>query len=141
MCVDSINHLFDRAEVLGDWFRVLRPDGRVLFTNAVTLTGLARREELMARSGSMGDFVFTPAGLDERLVGEAGFVDLVVEDVSENAANVAQAWHDARERRADALREIEGAEPFESLQAILHATALLAAERRVSRFAYLARRP
>ena len=141
MCVDSINHLFDRAEVLADWRRVLRPGGRLLFTNAVTLTGLARREELMARSGSMGDFVFTPEGLDERLVREAGFVDIVVQDVSEKAARVARAWHDARERRAEALREIEGAEAYASLQAALNATAVLAAERRVSRFAYLAVRP
>ena len=46
ICIDSINHLYDRAAVLADWRRVLRRDGRLLFTNAVTLTGLARREEL-----------------------------------------------------------------------------------------------
>jgi hypothetical protein len=78
--------------VLADWLRVLRGGGRLLFTNAVTLAGLARREELLARSGSMGDFVLTPAGLDERLVLDAGVVDIRVEDVSENAARVAGAW-------------------------------------------------
>jgi SAM-dependent methyltransferase len=141
ICIDSINHLYDRAAVLADWLRVLRPGGRALFTNAVTLTGLARREELVARSSSMGDFVFTPAGLDERLVRDAGFVDLRVEDVSENAARVAGAWRDARERRRDALDRIEGADANASMQAMLHATSLLADERRVSRFVYVARRP
>jgi SAM-dependent methyltransferase len=141
ICVDSVNHLFDRAAAFADWFRVLRTGGRVLFTNAVTLTGLARREELIARSGSMGDFVFTPGGLDERLVGEAGFVEIRVEDVSANAARIAAAWHDARERRAEALDRIEGAEANTATQEVLRATALLAGERRVSRFAYVARRP
>jgi len=140
-CVDSVNHLYDRAAVLADWFRVLRPGGRLLFTNAVTLSGLARREELLARSSSMGDFVFTPAGLDERLVHEAGFVDVRVEDVSENAARVAASWRAARERHRDELDRIEGAAANASMQEMLRATAFLAAERRVSRFAYVARRP
>ena len=141
VCIDSVNHLFDRAAVLADWFRVLRAGGRLLFTNAVTLTGLVRREELVARSTSMGDFVFTPAGLDERLVRDAGFDDVRVEDVSENAARVAVDWRDARERRRDALDRIEGAEASASMNRMLDATSRLAAERRVSRFAYLARRP
>ena len=141
ICIDSINHLYDRAAVLADWFRVLRAGGRLLFTNAVTLTGLTRREELVARSSSMGDFVFTPAGLDERLVGEAGFGNIRVEDVSGNAARVAGAWRDAREHRREALDRIEGAEANASMQQMLHASSLLADERRVSRFAYLARRP
>ena len=119
---------------------MLRHGGRLLFTNAVTLTGLTRREELIARSSSMGDFVFTPAGLDERLVREAGFADVRVEDASVNAAHVAGAWRDARERRRKALDRIEGAEANASMQAMLHATSLLADERRVSRFAYVARR-
>jgi hypothetical protein len=85
--------------VLADCLRVLRRAGRLLFTNAVTLAGLARREQLLARSSSMGDFVFTPGGLDERLVCDAGFVDVRVENVSENAARVAGAWRDVRERR------------------------------------------
>ena len=140
-CIDSVNHLFDRAAVLADWLRVLRPGGRLLFTNAVTLTGLVRREELLARSSSMGDFVFTPGGLDARLVYEAGFVELRVEDVSENAAHVAATWRAARERHRDELDRIEGREANAAMQEMLRATALLAAERRVSRFAYVARRP
>jgi len=141
ICVDAVNHLFDRAAVFADWFRVLRSGGKVLFTNAVTLTGLVRREELIARSGSMGEFVFTPAGLDERLVRDAGFVEIRVEDVSANAARVAAAWREARERHAAELDRIEGPEANASTQKVLGATALLAGEQRVSRFAYVARRP
>jgi ubiquinone/menaquinone biosynthesis C-methylase UbiE len=33
LCVDAINHLPDRSRVLGDWARLLRPGGRVVFTD------------------------------------------------------------------------------------------------------------
>jgi ubiquinone/menaquinone biosynthesis C-methylase UbiE len=28
LCIDSINHIYEREQVLRDWHRVLRPDGR-----------------------------------------------------------------------------------------------------------------
>lgn len=73
-----------------------RGGGRVLFTDPVTVTGLLRREEMIVRSDGMGEFVIPP-GLDERLIGEAGFDDVRVEDVSHNPARVAAAWHAARQ--------------------------------------------
>ena len=140
ICVDSINHLYNRAEVLREWHRLVRSGGRILFTDPVTVTGLLRREEVIVRSGGMGEFVFTPPGLDERLIGEAGFAQVRVEDVSENPARVAWAWHQARDRHAAELDEIEGSEQNASTQRFLSTVATLARERRLSRFAYLARR-
>ena len=52
LCVDSINHLYERTSLFRDWHRVLRPGGRLLFTNPTTVTGLIRRDEAMIRSGS-----------------------------------------------------------------------------------------
>lgn len=141
ICVDSINHLYERTDVLREWRRLLRGGGRVLFTDPITVTGLLRREEMIVRSGAMGEFVFTPPGLDERLIREVGFEDVRVEDVSENPARVASAWHAARERRAAELDEVEGAEQNASTQRFLSTVAMLARERRLSRFAYMARRP
>src|SRR4029078_2946278 len=34
-CNDAINHLPDRAHVLGDWHRVLRDGGRLLYTDPI----------------------------------------------------------------------------------------------------------
>jgi hypothetical protein len=127
--------------VLRQWHRLLRTDGRMLFTNPITVTGLLRRDEMIVRSGGMGAFVFTPPGLDERLIHEAGFVDIRVEDVSENPARVASAWHMARERRAKELDRVEGAEQNASTQRFLSIVAILARERRLTRYAYIARRP
>ena len=66
ICVDSINHLYERATLLGEWHRLVHSRGRILFTDPITLTGLLRREEMIVRSDGMGEFVFTPPGLDER---------------------------------------------------------------------------
>ena len=140
ICIDSINHMYERSAVLREWRRVLRPSGRVLFTDPITVTGLLRREEMILRGGAMGEFVFTPPGLDQRLLEEAGFADVRAEDVTENAARVAAAWHAARVRRSADLDEVEGAEQNARTQSFLWTVANLAAEQRLSRLAYLARR-
>lgn len=141
ICVDAINHLYERAEILRDWHRLVRSGGRILVTDPITVTGLLRRDEMIGRSGAMGEFVFTPPGLDGRLIREAGFADVREEDVSENPARVARAWHAAREQRAAELDQIEGAEQNASTQQRLAIVATLARERRLSRYAYVARRP
>jgi SAM-dependent methyltransferase len=140
LCIDAIDHIYERAQVLREWHRLLRGGGRILFTNPITVTGLLRRDEMIVRSGGMGAFVFTPPGLDERLIRGAGFADIRVEDVSENPARVAAAWHRARGRRAAELHRVEGAEQNASTQQFLSTVAKLAGERRLSRFAYTARR-
>ena len=58
--IDAMNHLSRRAEVFAEWLRVLRPGGRFLFTDAVIVTGMLSRDEILARSRSMGHFLFTP---------------------------------------------------------------------------------
>src|SRR5436190_15398144 len=47
---DAMCHISNRLEVLGDWHRVLRPGGRILFSDAMVITGLVSQEELAARS-------------------------------------------------------------------------------------------
>jgi ubiquinone/menaquinone biosynthesis C-methylase UbiE len=41
-CDDAINHLPDRARLFADWHRVLKPGGRLLFTDPVVVTGRTR---------------------------------------------------------------------------------------------------
>jgi SAM-dependent methyltransferase len=139
--IDSINHIFARQAMFAEWFRVLRPAGRVLYTDAVVVTGPLRRQEILARSPSMGEFVFTPAGADEPLLRSAGFVDIGFDDVTENIVAVAGAWHAAREQRARQLDEVEGVEANQAFQQFLHTVHSLAAQRRLSRLAYSARKP
>lgn len=54
--VDAANHFPHRQQVLKEWFRVLKPGGKALFTDPVVVTGLVTADELAARS-SIGVFV------------------------------------------------------------------------------------
>ena len=140
-CIDAINHLYNRQEVMGEWYRVLRPGGRFLFTDAVIVTGMLLRDEILARSSSMGRFIFTPPGVHDRLIQAAGFIDLEVVDVTATIATVSKNWHDARARHRDYLLKIDDQSDFEGLQHMLVAAHTLASEHRLSRFAYMARKP
>jgi SAM-dependent methyltransferase len=139
-CNDAINHLPGRAELFVDWHRVLKPGGRLLFTDPIVVTGPVTNEEIRVRS-SIGFYLFLPAGCNERLLEQAGFIIEQVRDVTEAEAAVSARWRDARARRREALEAVEGREGFDGLQRFLDAVCTLSRERRLSRFAYLAYKP
>lgn len=136
ICIDAINHLPDRKQVLAEWTRVLKPGGRLLFTDPITLTGAITAAEIAVRS-SIGFFLFVPVGLDEKFIAECGLRLIWSEDVTENMAKIAERRLVARASRGSALREIEGEETFLGQQEFLTVAARLAEEKRLSRFVYV----
>ncbi len=137
LCNDAINHIPDRQHLFNDWFRVLRPGGRVLFTDPIVVTGQLTKEEIEARS-SIGYFLFTPVGINERLLETAGFGVLDTVDMTAEVVAIAGKWHEARAQRRDAVVALEGADGFEGLQGFFAMVTRLARERRLSRFRFLA---
>lgn len=136
-CNDSINHLPDRGNVLADWWRLLTPKGRVLFTDPILITGIISNEETQIRS-SIGFYLFTPKGENEHLLEAAGFRVLRVEDLTSQVEQISMRWYKARQERQERLLQFEDQEQFDGLQKFLSVVHQLAAERRLSRYAYLA---
>ena len=137
VCIDAMNHLPNRLQVLREWCRILRPKGRAVFTDPVLITGPITNDELALRS-LVGVFLFVPPGVNEKFIVDAGFNLVRQEDVSDNAAHVSKRWQVARERHKDALVQMEGEERFEGLQKFLAAVHGLTSERRLSRIVYAA---
>jgi 2-polyprenyl-3-methyl-5-hydroxy-6-metoxy-1,4-benzoquinol methylase len=138
-CIDAINHLADRSRVIADWTRLLKPGGRLLFTDPIVVTGPLTNAEIAVRS-SIGFFLFVPPDYDERVIAEHGLRLLAREDVTANMATIAERWCAARASRSAALREIEGEETYVAQQDFLETAARIARERRLSRFLYVAER-
>jgi SAM-dependent methyltransferase len=137
VCIDAINHLCDRPRVVGDWARLLRPRGRLLFTDPVVITGILDSEEIALRT-SIGYCLFVPGDENERLLADAGLTVVDVEDTTGDLAEIASRRHDARAERANARRRLEGDAAFDGRQRFFEVVARLARERRLSRFAYTA---
>jgi 2-polyprenyl-3-methyl-5-hydroxy-6-metoxy-1,4-benzoquinol methylase len=138
-CIDAINHLTDRPRFVAEWVRLLKPNGRLLFTDPITLTGPLTNLEMTVRS-SAGMYVVVPPGYDEKVLEQAGLQVLVAEDVTENMAVVADRRRAARASRAAELAKIEGEKAYQGQQEFLTMAACLAKERRLSRFVYVAKK-
>ena len=136
---DVLCHIPGRLNVLCEMFRVLKPGGRMLFSDALVVGGMISHEEINTRS-SIGYYVYSPPGENERLSEHAGFREIRATDTTESAASIAKKWHQAREMRRDELVVLEGTSNFEGLQAFLSCVHCLTAERRLLRYLYVADR-
>jgi hypothetical protein len=108
--------------------------------DALIIGGAVSHQEIATRS-SIGYYIFTPPGYNERLIQDAGFHLLTATDTTRNAAAIAQRWHDARDQHREALIAIEGTTNFEGLQQFLACVATLCRERRLLRYLYTAQKP
>lgn len=136
---DVLCHIPERPRALAEIFRVLKPGARMLFSDALVIGGLISHQEIATRS-SIGVYVYSPPGENERLLEQAGFRDIQVTDTTANAAVISQRWHDAREKRREELIAAEGEDNFDGLQRFLSCVHALTSERRLLRYLYVATR-
>jgi ubiquinone/menaquinone biosynthesis C-methylase UbiE len=134
---DVLCHLAGRAEVLAEMYRVLRPGGRFVFSDALVVGGTISHEEIATRS-AIGFYVYSPPGENERLMAKAGFCGIRATDTTENAARIANRWRHAREGRKEELVAVEGDANFEGLQQFLSCVHILTNEKRLLRYLYFA---
>jgi SAM-dependent methyltransferase len=134
---DVLCHIPGRDKLLRELRRVLKPGGRLLFSDALVIGGVISHQEIAARS-SIGYFLFSPPGENERMLREVGFVVVEARDTTANASQISKRWHDARAKRAEALTRIESQENFEGLQRFLSTVHRLTSERRLRRLLYCA---
>ena len=137
---DVLCHIPGRDKLLRELFRTLKPGGRLLFSDALVIGGVISHEEIAARS-SIGYFLFSPPGENERMLQETGFVVVEAKDTTVNASMISKRWSDARAKRAGALIGIEGQANFEGLQQFLSTVHTLTSERRLRRLLYVVQRP
>lgn len=138
--IDSINHLKNRDKVFKEFKRILKTGGKLLFTDAVVITGILTNEEIAGRS-SLGFFLFVPKGENERLLIEAGFQEIITKDVTDNIISTSNKWYEAREKRKTRLLKFEDEEKFTGIQHFLKTTHQVSADRRLSRFMYYSVKP
>jgi SAM-dependent methyltransferase len=134
---DAFCHIRNRPALLAECHRLLKPGGRLLFSDALVITGIVTNKELFTRS-SIGYFLFVPRGENERLLESAHFRVIEARDTTANAAQISKRWHDARASRKSDLVGIEGEETYKGLQKFLSCVHLLTSENRLARYLYIA---
>lgn len=133
---DVMCHVPLRKQVLTNTQGLLKAGGRFVFSDALVVGGVISNEEIETRS-SVGLYFFSPPGVNEQLIEESGLKLLEARDTTENSALLSKRWHDAREKRKDALIACEGNDNFFGVQRFLGCVHTLTSERRLLRFSYV----
>src|ERR1700722_1970344 len=135
---DVLCHIPGRPSLLAEMYRVLKRDaGRMLFSDALVIGGVISQEEIATRS-SIGFYLFSPPGENERFIREAGFTHLTVLDTTEREARIAAIWERGRQKYRERVGTAEGEPKRAGLQRFLSFVRTLTEERRLLRLLYQA---
>ncbi len=136
---DTFSLIPDRAGLLRQCHRVLRPGGRLLYTDPMVLVGIVTSDEFAVRTWA-GEACLIPQGGNERLLQEAGFELASYEDLTESVVTVAQRQAAAFARFREEIVGNMGEEIYQGLVQSTGISQELAEQRRLLRIAYFSRK-
>lgn len=136
---DTFSLLSDRIGLLRQCHRVLRPGGRLLFTDPMVLVGIVSSDEVSVRTWA-GAACLIPRGENENLLQLTGFELLSYEDLTESVVTVARRQAAAFEKYRSDIVGSMGQEIYDALTSSTRMAETLADQKRLIRIAYLARR-
>jgi ubiquinone/menaquinone biosynthesis C-methylase UbiE len=96
---NDVCHVPGRLGVLHELLRVLKPGGRLLFSDALVIGGTISHQEIATRS-SIGYYLFSPSEHNEDLLRKAGFHSVKATDTPENAVFISRRGERLRRNAA-----------------------------------------
>ncbi|MGD9649625.1 MAG: class I SAM-dependent methyltransferase [Dongiaceae bacterium] len=139
MSIDVIVHLPQSDSLFTEAKRVLKLDGRLIFTDAGIITGPVQVKELERRS-FYGSTRFTPDGYNEQILKHIGFTVEDRTDTTDQVVANTKGRIEAREFYKSDLLALEGQQEFDRQQEYLKTVLDLSTSKRLSRFLYIARK-
>lgn len=137
---DTFSLIPDRAGLLRECHRVLSPGGRLLYTDPMVLVGIVTSDEIAERTWA-GMACLIPEGHNERLLERTGLELLSADDLTESVVNVARRQACAFGKFREEITAGMGEEIYQGLAKSTKMAETLAQERRLTRIAFLSRKP
>lgn len=134
---DVVLHLQKRDVFFDQAFRVLKPTGKMVFTDAGVMTGPVSNIEISSRSIN-GYTQFVPVSYNLELLRGSGFEIVEVQDQTRGAISNATGRLAAYGKYRSELIEVEGVDRVERQCRYLECVAELYERSALSRFAYFA---
>ena len=114
---EAFLHVPDKAALLAGAFRVLKPGGRIAFTDWIAKPGLPAEDRAVLRSGIAAIGIETIAGY-QRLLRTAGFMDIAAEDLSVEWAPILRERLGMYEHLRAEAKGADGADPHADYVAV-----------------------
>lgn len=141
-CIEAILYFSynDRLSILKEWNRLLKPKGKLIFTDPCVITGIMSTHEIATRA-SFGEYYFSTLDAQIRLFNNTGFELIKVENITDsNAALLSRRWQKSREYFKDELQQLETNEEYECIEKFIYMCNKIysgsEAHRKLSQFAY-----
>lgn len=143
VCIESIFYCgtLARFNLFKEWNRILKTNGRLIFTDSCIISGVISDNEIAQRSihrNVLGEYFFLPLDTQKDLIQKSGLDLFLTEDITTNNASlISKNLRLARNKRKKILKSLEQDNEFEQNQIFSKACDELYNERKsLAQYAY-----